>query len=78
MPITFNVRHKSFYPLYNDHIKLPEDFWQYAERHNTAALEFAYIDEAEWMRIIGIMSCLRARKFTFLCGIGGREYTTTK
>ena len=47
MPITFNVRLKSFYPLYNDHIKLPEDFWQYAERHNTAALEFAYIDEAE-------------------------------
>lgn len=78
MPITFNGRLKSFYPLYNDHIKLPEDFWQYAERHNTAALEFAYIDEAEWMRIIGIMSCLRARKFTFLCGIGGREYTTTK
>ena len=29
------------------------------------------------MRIIGIMSCLRARKFTFLCGIGEREHTTT-
>ena len=35
MPITFNGRFQSFNPLYNDHIRLPEDFWQYAERHNT-------------------------------------------
>ena len=39
MPITFNGRFQSFYPLYNDHIKLPEDFWQYAEQHRTQNLE---------------------------------------
>ena len=86
MPITFYGRFQSFYPLYNDHIKLPEDFGNTQndttqnlelDSKNSTALEFAYINEVEGMRIIGIMSCLRARKSTFLCGIGGREHTTT-
>ena len=66
MPITINGRFQSFYPLYNDHIKLPEVFWEYAERYrtqnldldskNSTAWEFAYIDEVEWLRVTGVMS----------------------
>ena len=57
MPITFYGRFQSFYPLYNDHIKLPEDFGNTQndttqnlelDSKNSTAWEFANTKLSEW------------------------------